>query len=90
MRKNTFWLNPPMNLGEFQVHPNWLLRATSFEAYKSVCDKTHENNIFSISLPGYWGPPDPPTKERCQRRPSRRKLTGYMNYQSLDVSLNNM
>ena len=40
-----------MNLVE---EDKWLLAVNSFEATISVFKTTHENNSFSISIPGRW------------------------------------
>ena len=51
----TFSFNPPINLVEQR---NWLLAVTSFEATNSVFNINHENNSFSVSIPGHWNSED--------------------------------
>ena len=47
----TLSFSPPLNLIE---EGKWLLAVTSFEATNSVFNITHENNTFSIIIPGHW------------------------------------
>ena len=47
----TFSFNPPINLTE---EGKWFLAVTTFEATNSVSNITHENNSFSITIPGHW------------------------------------
>ena len=49
--KQTFSFNSPINLVE---EGKWLLRVTSLECTNSVFNITHENNSFSITVPGHW------------------------------------
>ena len=51
----TFSFNAPINLLE---GGKWLLAVTSFECTNSVFIITHENNSFSISIPGHWNSED--------------------------------
>ena len=44
-----FLLNPVINLSEEE---RWMLTVTSFEATNSILNINHENNSFSISIPG--------------------------------------
>ena len=47
----TFSFNPPINLVE---EGKWLLAVSSFECTNSVFNITHENNSFSIIIPGHY------------------------------------
>ena len=47
----TFSFNPPINLIE---EGKWLLGVSSFECTNSVFNITHENNSFSIIIPGHY------------------------------------
>ena len=50
-QRQTFSFNPPINLIE---EDKWLLAVSSFECTNSVFNITHENNSFSIIIPGHW------------------------------------
>ena len=47
----TFSFNSRINLSE---EGNWLLAVFPLECTNSVFNITHENNSFSISIPGHW------------------------------------
>ena len=47
----TFSFNAPINLVE---EGKWLIAVSSFECTNSVVNKTHENNSFSIIIPGHY------------------------------------
>ena len=47
----TFSFNPPINLVE---EGKWLIAVSSFECTNSVFNITHENNSFSIIIPGHY------------------------------------
>ena len=47
----TFSFNPPINLIE---EGKWLIAVSSFECTNSVFNITHENNSFSIIIPGHY------------------------------------
>ena len=49
--KQTFSFNPPINLLE---EGKGLLGLSSLNFTKSVCNRTDENNSFSINIPGHW------------------------------------
>ena len=47
----TFSFSPPINLVE---EGKWLPAVSSFECTNSVFNITHENNSFSINIPGHY------------------------------------
>ena len=47
----TFCFNPPKILVE---EGKWLLGVASFESKNSVFNITDKNDLFSITIPGYW------------------------------------
>ena len=50
-QKQTFSFNPTINLVE---EGKWLLGVSSYECTNSVFNITHENNSFSIIVPGHY------------------------------------
>ena len=50
-QRQTFSFNPPINLVE---EDRWLIAVSSFECTNSVFNITHENNSFSIIIPGHY------------------------------------